>query len=128
MTGEDHPLEKALEIQQRAAGLGFDWPDAQGPRAKIDEELAELDAAGNDCERRGELGDLLFAVVNHARHLGVEPAEALCATNEKFKRRFGHIEETLSVRGLLPSDMELEHLDTLWDEAKRLENDQGEPG
>ncbi|MGH8273587.1 MAG: MazG nucleotide pyrophosphohydrolase domain-containing protein [Gammaproteobacteria bacterium] len=119
-------LSTALEMQQRAAAVGFDWPDAQGPRAKIVEELAELDyavrhdrASENPQSVKEELGDLLFAAVNYARHLGVEPEQALVAANEKFRRRFHYIEERLADEGLHPVSASLEKMDTLWNEAKR---------
>src|SRR5687767_4693865 len=70
-------LKRAEKVQKRAARVGFDWPDATGPRAKIDEELAELDRAASHQEQEAELGDLLFSVVNHARHLGIDPEGAL---------------------------------------------------
>lgn len=115
----DSALTDAIKIQQRAADAGFDWSDAEGPRAKIAEELAELERAAGNAERRNEeLGDLLFAVVNLARHLDVEPEEALAASNEKFKRRYRYIEERLAAQGLLPGDVELDRLDALWEEAK----------
>ncbi len=118
----DSALTVALEIQKRAAALGFDWPDATGPRAKIIEELSELEcAAGNSKKMNEELGDLLFAVVNLARHLDVEPEQALAAANEKFQRRFHYIEQQLAAAGLLPNDVGLARLDALWNEAKRHE-------
>ena len=85
-------LLRAVKLQKRAARTGFDWPDAAGPRAKIDEELAEVDAALTHLEREEEVGDLLFAVVNWARKLGVEPEQALRAANAKFERRFKAME------------------------------------
>src|SRR3712207_4239329 len=84
-------LMRAQKLQSRAARTGFDWPDAEGPRAKIVEELDEIAAAGPD-ELAGEVGDLLFAVVNYARHLGVDAESALRAANAKFERRFGAME------------------------------------
>ena len=87
-------LERAEKLQRRAARVGFDWPDASGPRAKIDEELAELDAETEHDRKLEELGDLLFAVVNLARHLNVEPETALREANRKFERRFRAIEKT----------------------------------
>lgn len=115
-------LLDALEIQRRAAAKGFDWNDAEGPRAKITEELSELErAAGNAQKLNEELGDLLFAVVNLARHLEVEPERALATTNEKFKRRFRYIEERLAVEGLFPDDVGLARLEALWGEAKTRE-------
>ncbi|MGH8161299.1 MAG: MazG nucleotide pyrophosphohydrolase domain-containing protein [Gammaproteobacteria bacterium] len=127
-------LTEALAIQQRAAAVGFDWPDAEGPRAKIAEEFAELEhAVGHSrdsasSEINEELGDLLFAVANDARHLDVEPEAALTAANEKFRRRFRYIEERLAVEGLHPRDVNLTRLDALWEDAKcseRTENSGG---
>lgn len=114
-------LRNALAIQKRAASVGFDWPDAAGPRAKIDEELAELEAAPDRTARAEELGDLLFAIVNYARHLEIEPEVALAAANAKFRRRFRYIEERLAAETLRPGDVNLARLDALWNEAKRLE-------
>ncbi|MGH8225852.1 MAG: MazG nucleotide pyrophosphohydrolase domain-containing protein [Gammaproteobacteria bacterium] len=116
----DSALAIALEIQKRVAALGFDWPDATGPRAKVIEELAELErAAGNAEKLNEELGDLLFAVVNLARHLDVEPEQALAAANQKFQHRFRYIEQRLATEGLYPQDVNLARLDALWNEAKR---------
>jgi len=116
-------LMRALKLQKRAASLGFDWPDKTGPRGKIHEELSELEAAdaADPVALREELGDLLFAVVNLARHLNVEPEQALREANRKFRRRFNHIESRLAEQGVKPRDTSLEQLDTLWDEAKALE-------
>ena len=111
-------LTRALKLQKRAARVGFDWPDAAGPRAKVLEELAELDAAGADDEAE-ELGDLLFAVVNLARKRGIAPEEALCAANAKFERRFKAVERLAGVRGLVVEELGLDALDKLWDEVKR---------
>ena len=85
-------LLRAEKLQKRAARTGFDWPDASGPRAKIDEELAEVETAASDAEREEEVGDLLFAVVNWARKLGIDPEAALRAANTKFERRFKAME------------------------------------
>ena len=84
-------LERANKLQKRAARTGFDWPDASGARAKVIEELAELDAETGQAEREEELGDLLFAVVNLARKLNIAPEAALRAANAKFERRFREI-------------------------------------
>ena len=84
-------LMRAQKLQKRAARVGFDWPDADGPRAKIEEELAEVAAAPPE-HRAEEIGDLLFAVVNYARHLGIDAEEALRAANGKFERRFAVME------------------------------------
>lgn len=85
-------LLRAEKLQQRAARTGFDWPDASGARAKIDEEITEVDGAASDAEREEEIGDLLFAVVNWARKLGIDPEAALRAANGKFERRFRAME------------------------------------
>ena len=85
-------LLRAEKLQKRAARTGFDWPDPSGARAKIDEELAEVETAVNDAHREEEIGDLLFAVVNWARKLGVDPETALRAANAKFERRFRAME------------------------------------
>ena len=85
-------LERAAKLQRRAARTGFDWPDVAGPRAKIDEELAELDQETSEKGRIEELGDLLFAVVNLARHLNVDAEAALRQANRKFEQRFRAIE------------------------------------
>lgn len=116
-------LADALAIQKRAAALGFDWPDDEGPREKIVEEFDELvGAAGNPEQLQEELGDLLFAAVNYARHLGIEPEQALAAANEKFRRRFRYIEARLVQEGLRPEAATLEQMDALWNEAKRNEH------
>ena len=107
-------LERAAKLQRRAARVGFDWPDASGPRAKIDEELGELDAETDHHRMLDELGDLLFAVVNLARHLNIEPEAALREANAKFEQRFRAIEKA---PGFL--DMRLEEMEELWVEAKK---------
>lgn len=106
-------LERALKLQRRAARLGFDWRDAAGPRAKIDEEMAELEAETERDRQSEELGDLLFAVVNFARHLNIEPEAALRAANAKFERRFRAIE---TVPGF--AAMALHEKEALWAAAK----------
>ena len=110
-------LMRAQKLQRRAARVGFDWPDATGPRAKIDEELAEV-AAASDDERAGEIGDLLFAVVNYARHLGIDAEEALRTANAKFERRFNTVEASTD-KSL--SDMDIDGLEALWQAVKRAE-------
>jgi ATP diphosphatase len=109
-------LKRAEKLQRRAARVGFDWPDSSGPRAKIDEELAEIDAAATDDERASELGDLLFSVVNYARHLDIDPEAALREASARFEGRFRKV-ETLSERPL--SEMEIDQLEALWQQAKR---------
>ncbi len=109
-------LKRAEKLQSRAARVGFDWPDASGPRAKIDEELAEIEAAATDEERAAELGDLLFSVVNYARHLGIDPEAALRDSSARFESRFRKI-EIMSERPL--KDMDIDALEALWQRAKR---------
>ncbi len=106
-------LERAAKLQRRAARTGFDWPDQSGPRAKVDEELAELDQETDTDRRTEELGDLLFAVVNLARHLKVDAEEALRRANRKFERRFRAIEQAPGFAG-----MTLEEKEALWTRAK----------
>lgn len=109
-------LERAAKLQRRAARTGFDWPDASGPRAKIDEELAELDAETDHESMLEELGDLLFAVVNLARHLNIEPEAALREANRKFEQRFRAIEQAPGF-----AEMSLDEKEALWIEAKRAQ-------
>jgi ATP diphosphatase len=111
-------LERAAKLQRRAARTGFDWPDASGPRAKIDEELAELDAESDHQRMLDELGDLLFAVVNLARHLNIEPEAALREANRKFERRFRAIEKTPGF-----ADLPLDEMEALWVQAKKDQAD-----
>ena len=114
-------LLKAFRIGEKAARVGFDWPDAQGPRAKVQEELNELDGAlrdGSAAEAALELGDLLFAIVNLARHHAINPEMALRATIEKFTRRFAYVETTLGDRLGTAS---LAEMDRAWNAAKNLE-------
>ena len=106
-------LERAQKLQRRAARTGFDWPDAAGPRAKIDEELAELDAETEQGAREEELGDLLFAVVNLARYLNIDAEEALRKANRKFEKRFRAIETAPGFR-----DLPLDEMEALWTRAK----------
>jgi ATP diphosphatase len=111
-------LERAVKLQRRAARVGFDWPDARGPRAKVIEELDELDAETDADRQQEELGDLLFAVVNLARHLKIEPETALRKANAKFEKRFRSIE---TVPGF--SNMSLDEMEALWTSAKLLQAD-----
>jgi len=133
-------LHRAHRLQERAAGVGFDWDDTEGPAAKVEEELAEVrehlkarpapgagtvDAVperdANQVALEGELGDLLFAVVNLCRRAGVHPAIALDRANDKFVRRFGAMEAVARARGVIIGSATLAELDRLWDEVKRGE-------
>ena len=109
-------LERAAKLQRRAARVGFDWPDVSGPRAKIDEELAELEAETEHPRMLEELGDLLFAVVNLARHLNIEPEAALREANTKFEKRFRAIEQAPGF-----ADMSLDEKEELWAAAKEAQ-------
>ena len=115
-------LSRARKLGRRAADAGFDWPDASGPRAKIDEELAELDRVIDEGSNAGrleaELGDLLFSVVNLARHLDIDPEAALRRANVRFERRYAHLEQALAARGIDPGTAGHEVLDQLWVAAK----------
>jgi nucleoside triphosphate diphosphatase len=111
-------LDRAAKLQRRAARTGFDWPDPSGPRAKIDEELAELDSETGHAGQEEELGDLLFAVVNVARHLKIDPEEALRKANRKFERRFRMIEKAPGFAGLSLGEKE-----QLWRDAKASQAD-----
>ena len=110
-------LKRAEKIQKRAARVGFDWPDADGPKAKIDEEMGEIERAENDEDRAGEVGDLLFAVVNYARHLGVNPETALREATARFETRFRKVEE-IADKPL--NEMNIDELEALWQRAKKL--------
>lgn len=111
-------LAQAQDYGTRAARVGFDWPDVQGVVDKVREELRELEAAQTPEERHHELGDVLFAVVNWARWLGVDAESALREANRRFAQRFAHIETQARLRGQALDKMSLEEMDTLWNEAK----------
>ncbi len=113
-------LARAAKLGKRAGRVGFDWPDAGGVRDKIDEELREIDAvpAHDDEQRAEEVGDLLFAAANWARHLGVDAEEALRLANAKFERRFRAMERRAAERGLALKSLDAAAWDALWNEAK----------
>ncbi|HXF94764.1 MAG TPA: nucleoside triphosphate pyrophosphohydrolase [Gemmatimonadales bacterium] len=116
------PLLMAYRLQERAAGVGFDWKDARGPLQKVKEETAELEREAGNGKREAiedEVGDLLFAAVNLARKLGIEPNQALEKANDKFRRRFEAMEDLAAQRGLEVGRASLEELDRLWEEVKR---------
>lgn len=121
-------LLRAYRLGVKAALVGFDWAKIEDVWAKVDEEMAELRSALVGAEgaapspgMREEVGDLLFAVANLARKLGVDPEDALRRTNDKFVRRFHHVEKRLGERGRGPAESTLEEMDALWREAKDLE-------
>jgi nucleoside triphosphate diphosphatase len=127
-------LTRAVKLQNKAAKVGFDWPSLFPVLAKLKEELAELEEvltpqdgvgpSGSDTDRAAieeEFGDLLFVVANVARHLRLDPEAALRSANEKFIRRFRHIEARLAEDGRTPAQSDLAEMDALWDEAKAQE-------
>ncbi|MGQ0702542.1 MAG: nucleoside triphosphate pyrophosphohydrolase [Gemmatimonadales bacterium] len=111
-------LLMACRLQERAASVGFDWPDARGPAAKVREELEEVEREPDPARLDHEIGDLLFAVVNLARKVGVHPGPALERANQRFRRRFAEVERLAAERGVEVHTAGLEVLDRLWDEAK----------
>ncbi len=130
-------LLAAYRLTQKAAGVGFDWPDTGSVLAKLDEETGELRAemAAAPAERdeahrarlREELGDLLFVVANLARHLEIDPEAALAGANLKFRRRFAQVEQGLAARGRRLDESTLAEMDELWNEAKRAERAAADP-
>ncbi len=120
-------LTRAVKLQQKASSVGFDWNDARLVLAKIREEADELERAldqGHKQEIAEETGDLLFAMVNLARHVGADPESALRSTNDKFTRRFAYIEQALQASGRQMQNATLSEMDALWTEAKRQEKSQ----
>jgi len=114
-------LIRAFRAGEKAGAVGFDWPDAAGPRAKIDEELGELDAACRGGDRQAmtdELGDLLFAVANLARKLGLDAENALRTATDRFAGRFGHMEKAAETRGQRLAELSLDEQNLLWEAAK----------
>lgn len=112
-------LSQAQEYQDRAARVGFDWPEIEGVLDKVREEIEEIKNAESDFELASEMGDLFFALVNVARWKSVDAESALRGTNLKFKRRFGFVEQTAKKQSKSLSEMTLEEMDALWNEAKR---------
>jgi tetrapyrrole methylase family protein / MazG family protein len=120
-------LVEAQQLTSRAAHVGFDWDNADQVLDKLHEELAEFDVARRSAlqqesaqeELEGELGDMLFVLVNLARFVKVDPEQALRKTNAKFRRRFGYIERKLGEAGKSPQDATLAEMDALWEESKR---------
>lgn len=117
-------LVEAAQISSRAAQSGFDWDNAEQVLAKLEEELRELAEARTQAsqgEIEGEVGDVLFVLVNLARFMKVDPEQALRKSNAKFRRRFGHVETGLKARGRTLSDSDIQEMEALWQEAKRSE-------
>jgi MazG family protein len=124
-------LVAAYRIQEKAGAVGFDWPEASGALAKVREEIGEIESAmtGDTTPALArEVGDLLFAAVNLARHLRVDPERELRAALARFRDRFHHIERRLAERGATPSQASLEEMDALWEEAKSLSRERAKGG
>lgn len=116
-------LHRARRVSEKAAGVGFDWPDALSVLDKVEEEIGELRESMKANDLPGveeELGDLIFALVNLSRHLKVDPEKSLHQTTEKFERRFSHIEKKLAEKGVKPAEATLDEMEELWNEAKKL--------
>ena len=121
LTGVPRSLPALVEAQQiasRAAGAGFDWENIGQVYEKLEEEIGELKTAPEEGVE-GEVGDLLFVIVNLARFLQVDPEQALRKTNVKFRRRFGHVEEGLAANGRTPQESTIDEMEALWQEAKQ---------
>jgi len=117
-------LLRATRAGEKAGAVGFDWTDADGPRAKVDEELAEFDAARAEGDREAmqrELGDVLFALTNLARRLNLDAEQALRGSIDRFSSRFRHVELSLEAEGRAVSDASPDELERLWQVAKRSE-------
>jgi tetrapyrrole methylase family protein/MazG family protein len=114
-------LSYALEISRRAVRVGFEWPDLEGVLDKVEEEIGEIRAAGNPAEKAGEIGDLLFTMVNYARWEGIDAEAALREANLKFYRRFARVEEMAREQGRELQKMTPKEWDALWEKAKKEE-------
>jgi len=114
-------LAQAAEVQRRVARVGFDWPALEGVQGKVAEELNELLGAGTDERRSAEMGDVLFAVVNYARWLGIDPEAALRMAAQRFRQRFGEMESAARKSGRPLQGLSAGELDRLWEAAKELE-------
>jgi len=114
------PLERAYKLQKKAAKAGFDWPDIEGVWDKVHEEIEEVRSVkeGNSEHLTEEIGDLLFSVVNIARYLGVDPAEAMHRCNHKFITRFSYVEQRMNEENLVMNDENFLKMDQFWDESK----------
>jgi ATP diphosphatase len=116
-------MTRAVKLQAKAAKVGFDWPSIDFVYDKMNEEIVELKNEIVPEKQAAEYGDLLFAMANLGRHLGIDPEHALRAANGKFQRRFRHIEDELAKRGSSPEKSTLAEMDALWDDAKALEKE-----
>lgn len=124
-TANSSALESAFLLQKQAAELGFDWPDVTGVLEKVQEELdeitIEIEQQTQQTLIEQEMGDLLFACVNLARHLDIDPDQALQGCIDKFKRRFNYIEQCVEASGKQLTDCSLQELDNYWEQAKQSE-------
>jgi uncharacterized protein YabN with tetrapyrrole methylase and pyrophosphatase domain len=118
-------LAASQEMQERAAALGYDWPDIEGVLDKVAEELGELARTETAADREEEFGDLLLVVANVGRRLGIESEAALRAANQKFRSRFRRVERMVAERGVAIRDLDFATLDQLWDAAKAEERAAG---
>lgn len=116
-------LSQAQEYQDRAARVGFDWPEIEGVLDKVKEEIEEIKNAESDFELASEVGDLFFALVNVARWKKIDAESALRGTNMKFKKRFGHVEQGAKKQGRNLTELSLDEMDRLWNEAKNIKHD-----
>lgn len=114
-------LTRAVKLQKRAARVGFDWPDVEQVLDKIREEIDELKAAESAAHRHEEFGDVMFVMANLARHLNIDPEQALRDANQKFTRRFNGIEDKLQQDGRTPPQSDLAEMDALWNAVKQEE-------
>jgi len=121
MAESPDPLADALQLQLDAAAEGFDWNDLESVWDKLQEEIAELREAGDTAHRQEELGDLLFMLVNLARHLGLDAPAALAAANAKFRRRYRHVRAGLEDLAPLGDPQRLVQMEARWQDAKRRE-------
>src|SRR5690606_16500121 len=109
-------------LQEKTKTVGFEWPDIEQVKAKVEEEWTELEQAKTPKHKEEEMGDLLFAIINYARYMNIDPEQALEKTNKKFIRRFQAIEETANVQGWELEKMGLEEMDKIWNRIKKHES------
>lgn len=114
-------LVKAIRIQEKVRGVGFDWDNKDQVWAKVQEELQEFQEAKTPAEAKGEFGDVLFSLINYARFCDIEPDEALESTNRKFIKRFTALEKAITADGLDMNQMDLAEMDLYWEKAKKLD-------
>lgn len=114
-------LVKAFRMQEKAAGVGFDWEDNSGAWEKLKEEISEFEAESDMEKRTAEMGDVFFALINYCRLSGINPDEALSLTNLKFKHRFQYIEQKAEEKNTPLSDMSLYEMEAFWNEAKKIQ-------